>query len=234
MNGTTTGRRHERSVIGVLRSLRNRWELRREERWERGHVQFGENRRISRILRKHLPNHKQNATSPEDQKNGASGTAQAARCVPGSGLVRPAGQQFSTSCLPGRTSRLAATRATWIAANRSRTCREPQAGCCLVRVQVRARFGFAERPFRQNGPTAGQRFGTSCLPRPDRGGSQQITHELAVNHELAVVWCLLRYELRFGFAERPFRQNGPTQHSPFRQHGPALPPAEMFCITLTF
>ncbi len=70
-----------------------------------------------------------------------------------SGRMDLPGQQFSRSCLPGRTSRLAATRATFIAANCSRTCRVPPVCCCSVAVDVRAQVRLCRTSIRQNGPT---------------------------------------------------------------------------------
>jgi hypothetical protein len=66
--------------------------------------------------------------------------------------VLPAGQQISRSCLPGRTSRPAATCSTQIAANVDETSLRRKLPAVQRVVCYELRFGFAERPFLQNGP----------------------------------------------------------------------------------
>jgi ribosomal protein L4 len=70
---------------------------------------------------------------------------------------------------------------------------------CSRGVAERARFGFAERPFRQNGPTWTAAASTSCLPRPERRGSQQIAKKMqkgAGLNALSVVMFRFRCDIR--------------------------------------
>jgi hypothetical protein len=128
--------------------------------------------------------------------------------------------------LPDRTLRLAATRATCVAVSCSQMAGNHESCVVQCGLWYELKFGFAERPFRQNGPTDATSLSRSCLPsRTSRLAATRATRvavsdsRMAGNHESCVVQCGLRYELRFGFAERPFRQNGPTDAT--RQVGPA-------------
>ena len=61
---------------------------------------------------------------------------------------------------------------------------------------------------------------------------QQIAEPPGVYLEQLGIQRVLCYELRFGFAERPFRQNGPTWAGFQAQHGavPLWLPNKMFSV----